>query len=169
MFSRGSHGLNADATKIGPNEPKYPSNLSAVLYELGQYLECITAIRKAWTRLRARNPTEGKLPTPIESDPLAIKLATRFAKANVNTVASKAASLHDMLSPDVDLDTDIEKFVKLEREGSDDTKIQEMKAAWDQWQNLRDECAQHTSAECGKITDSAAARLRATPILKSSP
>ncbi|KAH9476906.1 hypothetical protein JR316_0010822 [Psilocybe cubensis] len=160
-----------EATRKGLNEPKYPSNLSAVLYELGQYQESIAAIRESWTRLRAQNPIDGKPSTPIASDPMAMKLATRFAKASTNAVACKVSSLHDvhLSGPDADMDVDIDHFAALKREEGGDAKIKDLNAAWSQWRGLRDSCATHTAEECNRLNASAAMRLRAIPILKLSP
>ncbi|RDB17580.1 hypothetical protein Hypma_001021 [Hypsizygus marmoreus] len=55
------------AEKLDPTNPVYPSNLSAALYELGDYAGCINAILRSWS---------------LDPEPtLAAKLSTRLAKA----------------------------------------------------------------------------------------
>lgn len=56
-------------------EPKYESNLSAVLFEMGSYRECIQAIQRAWVRMERISGA------PSSGGALAPKLATRFTKA----------------------------------------------------------------------------------------
>ncbi|TFK22030.1 hypothetical protein FA15DRAFT_671981 [Coprinopsis marcescibilis] len=61
------------AFKNGGSEPKFASNLSAVLFELGQYSDALDNIAHAWRILQKKEM--------LESSPLAPRLATRFAKA----------------------------------------------------------------------------------------
>ncbi|KAF8970584.1 hypothetical protein BDZ97DRAFT_1753793 [Flammula alnicola] len=167
----------SEATKLDRKEPKYPSNLSAVLYELGRYSECVKVIYISWQRLRAQNTVDGKLSTPPELDPLGLKLATRFAKAKSNGSSSKAISLH--AEPSVDtapagservfqsLGADIEKFALLERAGHVDARIGDLRWAWEQWRAIRHHCSRHTAKQCKAEIAAAETRLRTTPIFKS--
>ncbi|KDR74060.1 hypothetical protein GALMADRAFT_269552 [Galerina marginata CBS 339.88] len=165
-----------EATKINPHEPKYPSNLSAVQYELGRYPACISTIAVAWTRLASQNSMH-KSSDLSESDPLAIKLATRLAKAKINGVCNRTISLHSKsaapLTPNQTasktIEEDIEKFAVLERAESGDPKIKDMKSAWVQWRALRDDCALHTRKDCKTIIANAESRLRSIPIFKCPP
>lgn len=102
------------------------------------------AIHLSWNPLRLQNGTPF---TPPESDPLAIKLATRFAKAKLNGISDNTISLHGQAStqPNAikndqttkDLEADIEKFAMLERDGNLDAKVQEMRSIWEEWQGVR--------------------------------
>ncbi|KAF8970597.1 hypothetical protein BDZ97DRAFT_1914492 [Flammula alnicola] len=167
----------AEATKFDHKEPKYPSNLSAVLYELGRYPECIKAIYLSWQRLESQNMIDGKPSMPPELEPLGLKLATRFAKAKSNGYSSKTISLH--AKPPVDaaaaqnervvntLEADIENFATLERAGHVDARIKDIRSAWAQWRAIRDHCSSHTAKECKAELAAAETCLRAMPIFKS--
>ncbi|KAF8968714.1 hypothetical protein BDZ97DRAFT_2056141 [Flammula alnicola] len=167
----------SEAAQLDHKEPKYPSNLSAVLYELGKYPECVKVIHLAWQALREQNMVDGKLSTPPELDPLGLKLATRFAKAENNGYSSHTISLH--AKPFVDasaarnervvkpLESDIEKFALLERAGHVDARIGDLKWAWEQWRAIRHHCSRHTAKQCKAEIAAAETRLRATPIFKS--
>lgn len=64
--------LALQAEKSDPDNHIYPSNLSAALYEVGDYLGCIHAICRAWK----------KLPTSPEADTVLIqKWSLRLGKA----------------------------------------------------------------------------------------
>ncbi|OCH87485.1 hypothetical protein OBBRIDRAFT_837319 [Obba rivulosa] len=80
LFKRGrakeSATLYAKATiqaeELDPTEPVYPSNLSAALFEAGDYAACSRAILRSWKLIQARQQTKPEL---------VIRLATRLAKA----------------------------------------------------------------------------------------
>ncbi|KAF9480633.1 hypothetical protein BDN70DRAFT_600662 [Pholiota conissans] len=157
-----------EAATLDSKEPKYASNLSAVLYELGRYPAAIKAIRLAWQRLRGKY-LDDKPSTPPPSDALAMKLATRFAKAQVNGVANKTISLHAPAEQAEDttiLDSDMEKFSFLERK-EQDPKVKELIIAWDLWQSLRTDCGKHSVEECKLAKNDAERTLRMLPIYKS--
>ena len=152
--------------RLAPNEPKYPSNLSAVLYEAGQYSEAITAIRLSWQLLRAKNEADGRSPTPTIADPFAIKLATRFAKACTHRSYSQ-----DELQTDgkvEDTDEEIESLFISCPADVDDVKIKDLQAAWLQWRALRDDKVQQNLEEYKADKAAAHKRLRSISIFKSS-
>jgi hypothetical protein len=163
------------AVTLDPKEPKYASNLSAVLYELGRYAACIVAIHLSWNPLRLQNGTPW---TPPESDPLAVKLATRFAKAKLNGISNNTISLHGEAptqlnaikndQPTKDLEADIEKFAMLERDGNMDAKVKEMRSIWEEWQSVREKCSSHSLKECQASISAAQTRFRAMPIFKKA-
>ncbi|KIM41915.1 hypothetical protein M413DRAFT_71143 [Hebeloma cylindrosporum] len=163
------------AVTLDPKEPKYASNLSAVLYELGRYAACIVAIHLSWNPLRQQN---GSPSTPPESDPLALKLATRFAKAKLNGISNKTISLHGEAptQPNAvkgdqatkDLEADIEKFAILERDGNVDAKVKEMRSIWEEWRSVREKCSTHSANECQAAIAAAQTRFRAIPIFKKA-
>jgi hypothetical protein len=98
---------------LDKNEAKYVSNLSAVLFEFGQYRECIDGIKRAWERM----------PDGASLDPenaLAVKLATRLARS----------VYHDpSLTAELDEAGDISRFVD-QHPGGDDPKLEEMRQWW---------------------------------------
>jgi len=161
--------------KLDPKEPKYASNLSAVLYELGRYAACIVAIHLSWNPLRLQNGTPL---IPPETDPLAIKLATRFAKAKLNGISNSTISLHgeaptqpnaiknDQVTKD--LEADVENFAMLERDGNMDPKVKEMKSIWEEWQGVREKCSNHSAKECQVTISAAQTRFNAMPIFKKA-
>ncbi|KAF9480632.1 hypothetical protein BDN70DRAFT_877325 [Pholiota conissans] len=158
-----------EATTLDPEEPKYASNLSAVLYELGRYPAAIKAIQLAWQRLRAKYVFNDRPSTPPQVDMLALKLATRFAKAQVSGVANKTISLHaraEQTDAATNLDNDMEKF-SLFQGKEQDPKVREMTAAWGLWRRLRADCAKHSAEECKLAAGDADRRLRALPIFKA--
>lgn len=169
------YSLFFQAVKLDPKEPKYASNLSAVLYELGRYDACIVAIHLSWNPLRLQS---GKPLTPPESDPLALKLATRFAKAKLNGIKNNTISLHgeaptqpnsiknDQVAKD--LEADIEKFAMLERDGNVDAKVKEMRAIWEAWRSVREKCSSHSLKECQATLSVAQTRFNAMPIFKGA-
>ncbi|KAJ7498066.1 hypothetical protein B0H11DRAFT_1998531 [Mycena galericulata] len=86
----------AEAEKICPTNPVYPSNLSAALFEEGEYLSCLMAIDRWWQLYR---------PAKFEEDPLgpdsrlALRLSGRFSKALCHGVRSGLVSqdrIHDL-------------------------------------------------------------------------
>ncbi|TFK27293.1 hypothetical protein FA15DRAFT_220295 [Coprinopsis marcescibilis] len=62
----------AEATKLDPTSAVYPSNLSAALYETGQYAACVEAVLESWSRK----------PDQV----LSKKLSSRLAKAIVHGI-----------------------------------------------------------------------------------
>ncbi|KAI0649827.1 hypothetical protein C8Q79DRAFT_1033643 [Trametes meyenii] len=87
-----------EAEKIDPNDPIYPSNLSAALYESGNYVDCIQAILRSWSVLR--RGTGNVQPESV------IKLSSRLARAlcqgicggtiRRETLQDKQASIKDL-------------------------------------------------------------------------
>lgn len=165
--------LPYQARNLDLQEPKYPSNLSAALYEAGKYVEALKSVRDAWKRLHASSTGTSVSAT----DPLAIKLATRLAKAKINGVRSGFISLHASTSVkfsdqeragDV-LDEEVEKFGMQDSSiGAEDPKISEMKAVWRQWSAIRSQCTSHSQQECEAQKDSAEVRFRAIRIFKAA-
>ncbi|KAG2023894.1 hypothetical protein CC2G_001500 [Coprinopsis cinerea AmutBmut pab1-1] len=98
--------------ELGGIEPKYFSNLSAAFFELGEYENCTKAIEKSWAILQTAA-------TPLECNPLAARLATRYAKAYcfMNTAAH------------IKVDDTIKEFVKSHPD-SDQGAMMEARAWW---------------------------------------
>ncbi|KAF8962202.1 hypothetical protein BDZ97DRAFT_1920671 [Flammula alnicola] len=173
--------LMLGATRLDPKDPKYASNLSAAYYEQGKYISAVKSVVLAWQILRSQRSVDGKPATPPPTDILGIKLATRFAKAKMNGFANKTIARHES-SINVEsakeanqkqlakvLETDIDKFVMLERpENVVDAKIDEMRMAWQHLRSIRDDCSLHTPEQCGMALASSEARLRGLHIFKSA-
>ncbi|KAJ7609070.1 hypothetical protein FB45DRAFT_945295 [Roridomyces roridus] len=94
-FSKASK-CYSDAQKLDPKSSVYPSNLSAALFEEGDYLSCISAIDRWWRLYR---------PADFEENPLgpdsrvSLRLAGRLAKALGHAVRNGSLStlrLHDL-------------------------------------------------------------------------
>ncbi|KJA21534.1 hypothetical protein HYPSUDRAFT_41905 [Hypholoma sublateritium FD-334 SS-4] len=152
------------AIRLSPKEPKYPSNLSAVLYEAGKYSKAITAIRLSWHLLQAKNEVAGQSPTPTVADPLAVKLAIRFAKACSHRFYSEEEpQAGDKFK---DIDEEIESLLLCPAD-VDDVKIKDLQAAWLQWRELRDSKVQQSLEECEAEKTAARKRLRSISIFKS--
>lgn len=151
--------------RLAPKEPKYPSNLSAVLYEAGKYSKAITAIQLSWQLLRAKNERDGQSPTPTVADPFAVKLATRFAKACSHRSYSKEEPQAGGKFKDTD--EEIESFLPLCPADVDDVKFKDLQAAWLQWRALRDSKVHQTLEECEAEKAAARKRLRSISIFKS--
>ncbi len=151
--------------RLAPHEPKYPSNLSAVLYEVGQYSEAITAIRLSWQLLRAKNEADGRIPNPTVADPFAVKLATRFAKACTH----RSYSQDELQTGDKveDTDEEIESLFLSCPADVDDVKIKDLQAAWLQWRAIRDNKVQQNLGEYQADKAAARRRLRSISIFKS--
>ncbi|KAF5319697.1 hypothetical protein D9619_008661 [Psilocybe cf. subviscida] len=106
---------------------------------------------------------------PID-DVFALKLATRYAKAKVNAMYDKGSSFHHTASNNTD-EEEIEKFARDDsRLDVADSKVKDMREAWQQLRAARGSCAEHTEQECtvGQRTAAARRRLRALPNYKSS-
>ncbi|KAF6758074.1 hypothetical protein DFP72DRAFT_889855 [Ephemerocybe angulata] len=167
------------AARTDPVEPVYTSNLSAVYYEQGQYTKSAEAIISSWRALRAKNPIDGNPGTPPLKDPLAPKLATRFAKAKLNGVLSGQFSLHDKKpkkkqtsESNYGIESDIELFVNnwLEEHGpsSKDAKVEELRLVWSEWRAYVQRCNLHEREACQEAMAEAQRRLRDLPIFRKA-
>jgi hypothetical protein len=126
---------------LDKNEAKYVSNLSAVLFELGQYRECLEAIKRAWERM-----PDGASLDP--GDAMAIKVATRFARS----------AYHDAsLTSELDEAGDISRYVD-QHPGGDEPKLQEMKRWW--------EAAREAGSLRKAPVEEGLRRARSTPVFK---
>ncbi|KAJ7780170.1 hypothetical protein DFH07DRAFT_465077 [Mycena maculata] len=88
----------AKAEKLCPTNPVYPSNLSAALFEEGDYLACIMAIDRWWKLCRPADFEENPLGPSLDSR-LALRLSGRLIKALCHGVRSGVVSqqcIHDL-------------------------------------------------------------------------
>ena len=60
------------AENADPSDPVYPSNLSAALYEIGDYAKCVDAVIRSWNLLKDKADVKPEL---------IIRLSTRLAKS----------------------------------------------------------------------------------------
>ncbi|RDB21926.1 hypothetical protein Hypma_010914 [Hypsizygus marmoreus] len=133
------------AEEASPNNAVYPSNLSAALYENGEYAECIEAIVRSWERISA------------DSNPgLTPRLSTRLAKALCHGVRNGSIS-QDFI--DSHSDTIIEmQLASLIVDGNAATTTQ---TPWEEWKSVESE-----SENREQLTQDASRRLSDLPIFK---
>ncbi|OSD01022.1 hypothetical protein PYCCODRAFT_1478791 [Trametes coccinea BRFM310] len=78
--------LYSKAEKSDPRDPVYPSNLSAALFEAGNYVACIDAVLRAYKLLKEQQE-------PADKSSLLIRLSSRLAKALLNSAQSDPETL----------------------------------------------------------------------------
>ena len=128
----------SQAESMDPSDPVYPSNLSAALYEIANYADCVKAILRAWTLLQS-DPKPGLL----------VRLSTRLAKALCNgfrggMISSKWMQEHGSLIGDLEASatgicsTDV-----------DAASLSELTHVWREWKRLRS-LSQNESVEALK-------------------
>lgn len=165
------------AARLDSTDPVYSSNLSAVYYEQGQYVKSIEAIIISWRALRAKHVVDDKPSTPPLSNPLAPKLALRFAKAKLNGALSGAFSLHDKKpkkkqtsESNNGIEQDMDAFVNAYLEENDwssaDGKVEELWAVWSEWRATVSQCNLHEREACQQAMADARRRLRDFPIFR---
>lgn len=134
------------AEAAAPQENVYPSNLSAALYEMGDYSACLDAISRSWT---------------LSASPaLALRLATRAAKALAQgvrggTIGPVALAKHAQAI--VQLET-----IAMQQESSAGVDIQpESVRVWREWHAIAAEAGDRNS-----VAHDARVRLAAIPIAR---
>ena len=159
-------------------EPKYLSNLSAVLFEVGKYEDAIHSVVGAWSCLKLRDSTESS----ILSNSLTIKLITRFAKAKMYETRSKSSTRRKSIQAEDNtkqgqleckVEREMEDFVtSLGSSITDDLKVVEMKKAWTCWRAMRSDLNFDSPCLDGGYesrVSTSAERFRALSIFKSAP
>ncbi|TCD70624.1 hypothetical protein EIP91_002655 [Steccherinum ochraceum] len=106
----------AEAEVAAPNDPVFPSNLSASLFELGDYQACLQAIIRAQSKLE-------------ESSPLVQRLSTRLAKTLSYGLRSGSIGVDDVHRDDAA----INEMAK--ETGSPDASA-DLLAAWKEWRRI---------------------------------
>ncbi|KAI9060048.1 hypothetical protein FKP32DRAFT_1679333 [Trametes sanguinea] len=88
LYSKASvaNHLRLRAEKSDPKDPVYPSNLSAALFEAGDYVACVDAVVRAFKLLKGQQNSS-------DNPSLLIRLSSRLAKALLNSVQSDPESL----------------------------------------------------------------------------
>jgi len=133
------------------------------LYEQGEYKACIEAICKAWVALSKLSNLNGQAGIPL-SNQLAVKLATRLAKANLHTFFDYTGSMQEE-STDL-AQIEVEKYALLERSKlGEDAKVTEMQLCWMQWRKVKSNSCD--AMQKMALVEQAKTHLRALPIFKS--
>ncbi|TFK18604.1 hypothetical protein FA15DRAFT_760548 [Coprinopsis marcescibilis] len=165
------------AARLDSAEPKYASNLSAVYYEQGQYSSAIESIFASWRALRAKHGGDGVPTTPLVTDPLAFKLALRFVKCKLNSVANKSLCLHDKKPKkkaktgegNASLERDLETFIHERVCGaSGASDHQDLVRGWNAWSAIKKECSEHTAEDCRASLYAAGKHFRGLPIYRKA-
>lgn len=110
-----------------PKDPVYPSNLSAALYELGDYTGSVEAICRAWSILKDR---------PDAKADLVVRLSTRLARALCHGVRARTIAMPD-IGTYADVISQLRDLAtgKLARPTIDDVS-----QSWKEWDTTRVEC-----------------------------
>ncbi|KAI0658112.1 hypothetical protein C8Q70DRAFT_201642 [Cubamyces menziesii] len=131
---RSASELYAKAEKANSKDPVYPSNLSAALYEIGDYLACASAILRSWKLLQDQSESAPK-------PDLIIRLSTRLAKALTFAVLSKMATKADLEAYEEGIATLRERSfaIPTASTGSAVNAVDELSRAWQQWDVVQSE------------------------------
>ncbi|KAI0329760.1 hypothetical protein GY45DRAFT_1279063 [Cubamyces sp. BRFM 1775] len=134
---RSASELYAKAEKANAKDPVYPSNLSAALYETGDYLACAAAILRSWKLLQDQ---------PEPKSDLIIRLSTRLAKALTFAVLSNTASEADLKAYEEGIKTLRERSfaIPTASTGSAVNAVDELSRAWQQWDVVQSESEERT-------------------------
>ncbi|OBZ76423.1 hypothetical protein A0H81_03125 [Grifola frondosa] len=110
--------LYAKAEKADQNDPVYPSNLSAALFEVGDYAGCVNAVLRSWKLLRSR----------LDKKPdLILRLSIRLAKALCHGFRSGAISA-DAVHANPSTSSNV-------------ASTEELAHVWQEWKQMRPELA----------------------------
>ncbi|TCD61538.1 hypothetical protein EIP91_008282 [Steccherinum ochraceum] len=124
-FKAGRHGqasmLFAKAESLDPTDPVYPSNLSAALYENGQYADAIRAILRSWLLLK---------PLAQDKPDLVTRLFTRLGKALAQGIASGQVDAAFLKEQQLGMESLKHAVVKLALEKPEDAALVESVRAW---------------------------------------
>ncbi|KIM72448.1 hypothetical protein PILCRDRAFT_16126 [Piloderma croceum F 1598] len=115
------------------DDPVYPSNLSAALYETGDYLGSVQAIFRSWKIL-----SQGSNPT------LALKLSTRIAKALIQGVRGGSVT-SDVLKDNAMIIDQLE-VVAQQRSASTSSSIPDHIRVWKDWKKLENQAGDRKEA-----------------------
>ncbi|KAK7031941.1 hypothetical protein R3P38DRAFT_3265860 [Favolaschia claudopus] len=137
--------LYAKAEAAAPKESVYPANLSAALYEAGDYLACIEAITRSWGL-----SAQGTLP---------LRLATRAAKAlahgvRADTISAAALEKHAQL---------IEQLENVAKQEECNPEAESVRV-WREWRAIADESV--SGLDRSSATHAARVRLAEIPIAR---
>ncbi|KAL6298482.1 hypothetical protein BKA93DRAFT_65275 [Sparassis latifolia] len=129
--------LYAKAEKLDRSDPVYPSNLSAALYEMGDYLGSMNAILRSWRLLRSRSDSKPDL---------ILRLSIRLAKALCNGFRSGAIS-QGVLEEHVTDTKDVEETaLEQPSTSSNAAASEEVVRVWKDWRQMEPDIAGHDVA-----------------------
>ncbi|KAJ7247121.1 hypothetical protein B0H12DRAFT_1072962 [Mycena haematopus] len=118
LFSVCPQHLSLQGEKLDPVNPIYPSNLSAALFEMGSYNECISAILRSFAHLDSALE---------ENSSLASRLSTRLAKS-----LSYSFAAGTYVSPDTDIADELARIEEAHSAHEPES------GAWRVWRTLTD-------------------------------
>lgn len=126
-WGRLTQNLIEQAEKADARDPDYPSNLSAALFEVGDYLGCVGAVLRAWRRLKdLSDKPEG----------LVLRLSVRLAKAHCHGARAGTISMDHLMFSEIDID---EMRSAATRAFVDDGSHETLLRAWPEWSVTRSE------------------------------
>ncbi|KAI0649800.1 hypothetical protein C8Q79DRAFT_923284 [Trametes meyenii] len=151
--------LYAKAEKANPSDPVYPSNLSAALYEAGDYAGCISAVLRSWKLLSSQqDPKRG----------LVVRLSSRLAKALCLAARADPGSRSDFDSRKAEIE-ELKSFCLKSADSVSGASSEEISRIWEDWETAKGEL--DDSVQKGAACSSALSRLPLfmKPLLTSSP
>ncbi|KZV67569.1 hypothetical protein PENSPDRAFT_688005 [Peniophora sp. CONT] len=120
----------AQAEYLAPNDPVYPSNLSAALFEAGDYAAAFDAIIRAWNALSLANDPD---------QALALRLSTRLVRTLSNGVVSGSLSL-SQVNDEGDAIGRLRDLAEASIPRSDgNASLSDAGRAWSEWDATREE------------------------------
>ncbi|KII90183.1 hypothetical protein PLICRDRAFT_40377 [Plicaturopsis crispa FD-325 SS-3] len=139
----------SEAESLDPENPVYASNLSAALYEIGDYPACFDAILRSWTQLSSQP----------ENPALSLKLSVRLAKSLAHGVQSGVitASKVDENATAID---DLEKVLRKQPESENADHAQ----AWLAWRQIS-----FGLTDRDRLAHEGRVRLSRMPIFRGTP
>ncbi|TFK84364.1 hypothetical protein K466DRAFT_527460 [Polyporus arcularius HHB13444] len=119
------------AEKADPRDPVYPSNLSAALFETGDYAACAEAVLRAWKLLKAKSDAKHDL---------IVRLSSRLAKALCYGARAGSITVSDVSTHEAA----IEELRKASITGKPSTSTSAptddaLVRVWDEWAAIRSE------------------------------
>ena len=122
--------LYSQAENADPRDPVYPANLSAALFEMGDYVGCMNAIHRSWKLLMEKQEMNAGL---------VVRLSTRLARALSNgaragTLSRETLNRHENQIGKLHA-TAAEKLASVGSAGVEE----EWGRAWSNWEVVRTE------------------------------
>ncbi len=111
------------AEQADSTDPVYPSNLSAALYEVGDYSSCVRAVLRAWKLLDKQ---------PVAKPDLVVKLSNRLAKALSLGVRARTISENDLHVNETDIRA-LRKASETASEGDNPATREDLTRMWREW------------------------------------
>lgn len=122
-----SHRHDPQAEKADPSDPVYPSNLSAALFEVGDYVGCVNAVLRSWALLNNKSDTKPDL---------LVRLSTRLAKALCHGVRDGSLDENSLASTQPDVKLVMQEATSCASGWSSSTSeaaIEALNRAWNEW------------------------------------